>query len=246
MWANNEFVSSLGNDPNFKVSISRKNLCAQIHQSKLLDPYYSNPTNIARNLGNLTICSEAYIGHPNKKGAEQYYKQLKKRIELQIKFSLRSHFKAMDPQVISIRKLKEKYSFAPCSSLRRISDVFWIDVISIEYNVSNYAGPSRDYTKSFLSTLYIDFGWGYQMASNQNGLFVLDIMDSKRLSSLKYVKIRLTNFQGMISRISLDFHIKINGYSLPFINLTEKSFQKSGDYEVWGMPTLYFKRENAQ
>jgi hypothetical protein len=187
------------------------------------------------------LCENAFIAHPNKKGAEQYYKQLKKRIEIQLNFSLRNHFKAMDPQILSIRKLREKYSFAPCSSLRRMSDVLWLDVISIGFNVSNYAGPSRD----FLSTLYFDFGWGYQMASNQNGLFIFDIMDRKRLSSLKYVRIRLPKFQGIISKLSLDFYIKINGYSLPFIALTEKSFRKSGDDWVWGMPTLNFKPENA-
>jgi hypothetical protein len=242
MWANDEMVFSIARNPNPSVFAPRKKLCGQVFKDvsyELIEPF--NPQKNIEIISDHLICENAYVGHPNKKGAEQYYKELKKRIEVQLNFSLRNHFKTMDTQVLSIRKLNEKYPFIPSSSLRRISDLLWLDVISIGYHINGYAGPTRD----FLSTLYFDFGWGYQMASNQNGIFILDIMGRKKLGSLKFVKIRLPGFKGTIYKLSIDFYIKINGYSLPFIALTERSFQKSGDDWVWEMPTLNFKPENA-
>jgi hypothetical protein len=186
------------------------------------------------------FCEKAFLAHPNKKGAEQYYKQLRKRIEIQLNFKLRKQIESMDKSISSLRKLKEKYPFIPLKSLRGLSDVLWLDVILVTYHISSYAGPTRE----FLSILYFDFGWGYQKCRNQDGEFVLDLSDRRRLSSLKHIKIRLPEFKGTISKLKIDFYIKINGYPLPSITLTERSFQKSGDFWVWEMPVLNYKPEN--
>ena len=149
----------------------------------------------------------------------------------------------METSISSLRKLKEKYPFVPLTSLRGLSDVLWLDVISIGYHKSSSLGYSIP--SGFLSTLDFDFGWGYQKLTNQKGLFVLDVMDRKRLSALKYVKIQMPEFEPIVIKLSIDFYIKINGYPLPNIELTEKAFKKIGNYRVWEMPTLNFKQENA-
>jgi hypothetical protein len=250
MWAPNQNIFTFDHDTG--VSGMRKALCEAI-QGKFISKIFSEYAHKYKiNLGDVIselevrkvenlFCEIAYVAHPNRKGAEQYYRQLKKRIEVQLNFSLRNHLESMDTSISSLRKLKGKYPFVPLISLRGLSDVLWLDVISIGYHKSgsSYSIPG------FLSTLDFDFGWGYEMLSNQKGLFVLDLMDRKRLSSLKYVKIRMPEFERLVRKFSIDFYIKINGYSLPYIELTEKSFKKSGNSRVWEMPTLNFKQENA-
>lgn len=254
MWANNEFVSSIGNDPNLKVSISRKNLCSQIHQLKLLDPFYSKPTTIAEKLGNLSVCSEAYIGHPNKKGAEQYFKELKKRIELQLNFSLRNHFKAIDSTTTSIRKLKDKYPIIPLKSLRGLSDFYWIEVIAVNCRITT---PNPDFLiKShylvFLNTVMFDFGSGYRQLRGEGGRFVLELSGSS-IKTLTHLKIRYLKIYPNIlnipptatsSNISLEVSIQINGYQIRKIKLNRNSFKESGAYLLWETPKLNLEPDN--
>tara|TARA_R110000744_G_scaffold374709_1_gene487676 strand:- start:1229 stop:2764 length:1536 start_codon:yes stop_codon:yes gene_type:complete len=252
MWAPNQNIFTFDDD--LGVSGMRKSFCEAVNYKvvKKLFTEYVNKYNVSLGypFSNLEVkrtedlfCKIAYVAHPNRKGAEQYYRQLKKRIEVQLIFSLRNHLESMETSISSLRKLKEKYPFVPLTSLRGLSDVLWLDVISIGYHKSSSLGYSIP--SGFLSTLDFDFGWGYQKLTNQKGLFVLDVMDRKRLSALKYVKIQMPEFEPIVIKLSIDFYIKINGYPLPNIELTEKAFKKIGNYRVWEMPTLNFKQENA-
>ncbi len=261
MFTANQMISTL-KDEDKRVSAFRAPYCQSIHQKQKLIQlftYYEYQVNIQKQFKeyikerygteydqvklneqikefSMLSCENAYVAHPNKKGAEQYFKELKKRIDVQLNFKLREHIEGMDEKVSSLRELKEKYPFVPLKSLRGLSDVLWVDVITIKVDNDHYAGPSRPYL--FFSTLYFDFGWGYHEVNEENGEFVLDVMGAKRLSSLKYVKIRLPGYHEPITKLGRSFFIKINGYSLPIISFTEESLQKSGDIWYWKLPGL--------
>jgi len=251
MWANAEMVSSLRNDPNASVSTPRKKLCFQVHKNELLDPFESTPISIIAKHGDLSICADAYMGHPNKKGAEQYFKQLKNRIEIQLNFSLRNHFKSMDSSISSIRKLKEKYPFIPLSSLRGLSDFYWMDVIAVNCNITATDPLMTAHKLVFLNTVNFDFGWGYRPLNGEKGRFVMELSDNRRINELKHLKIRYKKNSPFVSpvetmsNISLEVAIQINGYQIRTIKLNRNSFKESGVYLVWETPKLNLEPENA-
>lgn len=237
MWARNSFVSELEHNPNQTITDIRKNICSEIHGDKL--------------------CEIASACHPNIKGAEQYYKQLKKRIKLQLKFSLRNHFKAIDSTITSTRKLKDKYPIVPLNSLRGLSDFYWMEVIAVN---CNFTMPNPDLLMKahvfvFLKTVMFDFGAGYRQLRGEAGRFVLELSGSsiKALSHLKirYLKIYPTdaNFPNIpptatSSNISLEVAIQINGYQIRKIKLNRNSFKESGAYLLWETPKLNLEPEN--
>lgn len=227
MWANAEMVSSVKNDPNPRVSSHRKNFCKKLDEGD--------------------ICDNAYIGHPNQRGAEQYFRQLKNRIEVQLKFSLRDHFKTLDPQVSSLRSLNEKYFFIPVSSLRGLSDFYWMDVIAVNFHFTSSDLLMKEHFRLFINTVNFDFGWGYRKLTGKNGKFVLELSDNRRVNAIKHLKIRYKKIYSGISpmaittNIELELVIQINGYQFCSKKLTRNSFKIEGGYLIWEMPALYYK-----
>ena len=122
MWAKHEMVSSVDNDPDPEVTSNRTTLCRET--SGLFD------------FVDGAICESAFIGHPNIRGADTYFKALKKRIEHQLKFSLRKHLETIDRETMSVRGLKNTYKFIPIRSIRNLTDVLWLDSISINYTIT--------------------------------------------------------------------------------------------------------------
>lgn len=241
MWANAEMVYSIGNNQDISVPAHRKKLCTQVSDFEIANGSYKDRL----------ICENAYIGHPNKKGAEQYFKQLKKRIEIQLNFSLRNHLNTIDPQILSIRNLKEKYPFISISSLRGLSDFYWMDVIAVDCNIKAIHPLMIEHKLVFLTTVTFDFGWGYRRLTGEKGRFVMELSDNRRINALKYLKIRYNKNHPFVSPIAttsnilFEVVIQINGYQLCALKLTRDSFKISGGYLVWEMPTLNFKQENA-
>lgn len=230
MWANAEMVSSIKNDPNPGVSSHRINFCEQLNEDH--------------------VCNNAYIGHPNQRGAEQYFKQIKKRIEVQLNFSLRDHFKTLDPQVSSLRILKEKYAFIPVSSLRGLSDFYWMDVIAVNCSFTPSDFLMAEHFRLFINTVNFNFGWGYRQLTGKNGKFVLELADNRRVNALKHLKIRYKKIyagvspMAITSNMELELVLQINGYQLCKLKLTRNSFNIEGAYLVWEMPILNYKPEN--
>jgi len=122
MWAKHEMVSSVDNDPEPEVTRNRKKLCRET-----LGVFDETEG---------AICESAFIGHPNIRGADTYFKALKKRIEHQLKFSLRKHLETIDKETMSVRGLKNTYKFIPIRSIRNLTDVLWLDSISINYTIT--------------------------------------------------------------------------------------------------------------
>jgi hypothetical protein len=201
------------------------------------------------------FCENAFIAHPNKKGAEQYYKQLKKRIELQLKFSLRNHFKAIDSAITSTRKLKDKYPIIPLMSLRGLSDFYWMEVIAVNCSITT-SNPNllmKAHYLVFLNTVMFDFGSGYRQLRGEGGRFVLELSGST-IKTLNYLKIRYLKIYTTIpnipptatsSNISLEVDIQINGYQIRTIKLNRNSFKESGAYLLWETPKLNLEPENV-
>ncbi len=119
-----ELVSSTGIDPNKKVTINRKAICKKIAENYDLD--YDDKL----------MCESAFVAHPNVRGANVYFKALKKRIDNQLNYSLRKHLETIDKDIMSIRELKDKYKFIPIRSIRNLTDVLWLDSILIDYTIS--------------------------------------------------------------------------------------------------------------
>lgn len=233
MWARNSFVSELEHNPNQTITDIRKNICSEIQAGKL--------------------CEIASACHPNKKGAEQYYRQLKKRIEIQLNFSLRNHFKAIDSTITSTKKLKDKYPIIPLKSLRGLSDFYWMEVIAVNCSLttSNPDFLIKSHYLVFLNTVMFDFGSGYRQLRGEDGRFVLQLSGSsiKNLSHLKIRYLKVPSIPNIpptatSSNISLEVSIQINGYQIRKIKLNRNSFKESGAYLLWETPKLNLEPEN--
>lgn len=119
MFATNQYVTPPDSDPNKTVGAARKKLCGEVPES--LSGF---------------MCTEAYVAHPNAKGASKYFSELKKRLEKHLNFSLREHLEGMDPTLSSINQFRDKYKFAPADSLRGLTDVLWLDSVTIDYELT--------------------------------------------------------------------------------------------------------------
>lgn len=251
MWGNAEMIFSIAHNSNPGVSAPRKKLCVQVYNNISFGLFESATDINKEKLTDRFICENAYIGHPNRKGAEQYYQQLKKRIEVQLNFSLRDHFKTLDPQISSLRILKEKYAFIPVSSLRGLSDFYWMDVIAVNCSFTPSDFLMAEHFRLFINTVNFDFGWGYRQITGKNGQFVLELSDNRRVNALKHLKIRYKKIYTGVSpmaittNIELELVVQINGYQLCRIKLTRNSFKIEGAYLVWEMPVLNYKPVNT-
>ncbi len=259
MFAPNQMIFTIEDDPG--VTALRKPFCETI-QEKVIKKIMNDmilENNIVLNSVNTVdaartakktelLCKNAFTAHPNKKGAEQYYKQLKKRIEIQLNFSLRNHFKAMDSQILSIRKLKEKYPFISISSLRGLSDFYWMEVITVDCKITTADPIMGAHFLVFLYTVNFDFGSGYRQLRGEDGRFVLELSNSS-INALSHLRIRYRKIHPMfspnttLSNISLEVAIQINGYQIRTIKLNRNSFKASGDYMVWETPKLNLEPE---
>lgn len=271
MWAKQEMVSSIGNDPSTNVTSYRKQLCEEVSGSI---SYFDNKT-----------CESAYIGHPNKRGANTYFKALKKRIEHQLHFSLRKHLEIIDKDIMSIRELKNRYKFIPIRSIRNLTDVLWLDSISINYTISisglnqsilkdRYGhlttdipadaanqGPRR-FDDPLLnseimpllemfpkSTVIFDFGRSkalvgvmkFDNKSNLKDNFVIDSRGHTSVKKLRYVRIRLPSYYEFLT-FSMQFDIRVNGYKFQKLLLSERSFSKTRNDRTSATEFLIYKK----
>lgn len=245
MWARDEWVSAPGNDPNPDVTHIRKRLCkivddADIDDSDLDSEEKSLLNKLLDPMMEKGSCNIAYTGHPNKKGSAQYARELKKRLDSQLNFSLRKVMGQIDSSVGSIRKLKKEYPFAPIKSIRGLADIQWLDLITVDWSFPSYDGP----TANGLKKLEYDFGWGYQKVENEYlQVDTFDIRGRRPVKDIKRIGIRIQDYSGI--EFTLKFQIKVNGYPIPPIFLDENSFRKASGMREWRMSTLNFKREYA-
>ncbi len=221
MWARAELVSSTGIDPNKKVTINRKAICKKIAENYDLD--YDDKL----------MCESAFVAHPNVRGANVYFKALKKRIDNQLNYSLRKHLETIDKDIMSIRELKDKYKFIPIRSIRNLTDVLWLDSILIDYTFS-FTGEA---TQSFLPIpirVLVDFGIpNYNteairaviLNNKVKDNYVIDIRYETKVSDLKYVELRLDPYFETLT-FSMQFSIRVNGYKFKKLTLDETSFLK--------------------
>lgn len=214
MWAESEFVSSPGNDPNEDVSAVRERLCEIVE----------NKTDEKAGVS----CDIAYVGHPNEKGAESYTRNLKKRVLSQLKFSLRDHCKDIDQTVNSIGQLNRKYPFFKISSLKGLTEFRWLDTISVEWSLTKYVGP----TEGGIETIYFDFGWGFEKFSYAYGSIGTRVYSrNRKIDSIEKIHIRFPQYGNI--QFNIKFLIRINGYPFPYLRLSENDFQKTGEFRVW-------------
>lgn len=227
MWAPGEAVSPLDEDPAPRVTQIREGFCADVSRADL------DESELIGTVSNQTICDIAYVAHPNVNGADRYLHELKLRLQQQYHFSLRSHLDGMVAGATSLRAVAKSYPFVLIDRLRGLTDLRWIDLVTVEYRMDGYVGPTR----GGITSIAFDFGWGYQDLDYTYGRIAsLELPRRRRVDDFKRLGIRFADFGNI--QFNIRFDIKVNGYPLPSVFLNHEDFRQRGENRTWERNSL--------
>jgi len=201
------------------------------------------------------LTDNAYIFHPNKKGANQYFHQLKNYGLNTLDFSLKKHMSELSSQTQSLKKGLERFIDIDSFNIRQLSNLRIIHAISFEIEIIQPAKINPIITstqnqginlKRWTFKLY--FGWDKEIClvnkvkNGRKRLFVgvVDMGNGRPMKDLEEIKILFPKefiYTYLVNGSSANFLVKINfyvnGYSVASETINQNNLTIKGNNSYW-------------